>query len=169
MSNIEIFTEEQLDEEMLGLITEYEKALSLLENEYKMLSSRQDKFPHKFVATIDFEDFVILASQCKHKSISLMKNSMAISGRIESDMDYIESLIRMHLADLFLKDKFDRVTDVLRESYIKSNKNIKKLKKLKKEIISFPDVSEKLVRAFEGDEVNCRKFLDMKNKLRGLQ
>jgi uncharacterized protein YaaR (DUF327 family) len=165
----EIVTEKQLNEELSKFVAEYAKASKLLEDEFDFLYEEHEKFPKKYSDKDDFENFLLLASSLKHRSIKFMKNSMAIEGRITSDFEYFESMLKIHLADTFLNDKgFDKVTDQLRTSYTNSNKNMKEIKKYKSAIKSFVEIAEKMVRAFDADEVDCRKFLDMKNKLRGL-
>lgn len=165
----DIVTEKQMNEQLLVFVNEYQKASKLLEDEFEFLYKEHDKFPKKYSDKDDFENFLLLASSLKHRSIRFMKSAMSIDGRISSDLDYFESMLTIHLADTFLEDKgFDKVTDKLRVYYVNSNKNIKELRKYKSSISSFVDIAEKMVRAFDADEVDCRKFLDMKNKLRGL-
>lgn len=165
----EIYTEKDLNDELIALHTEFMTGKNLIEKEYTKLENLYDTFPKNFSAKVDFEDFLIKSSICKHQAISLMKNSMALYGRIECDLDYYESIIKIYLAGDFLKNKgFDRITDTLRDSYISSNKNIIALRKIKKEFKTFEESSEKLIRLYEGAEINCRKFVEMKNKLKGL-
>ncbi len=161
-------TEAELNEEFKKLIEKYVEGYKLMEKEYKTMLEQQKKFPKKFAEKEDFEDLVILASQLKHSSIQLNKNCTALLGSIDIDIDYLESHIVLYFAEDFLKDKFDKVTDQMRKHVLNNKKEMRVLKKNKIHLQALQEAAEKLVRAFEGDEVNCRKFLDLKNKLRGL-
>lgn len=168
-----IQSEKQLLELLKKQIDHFAEASKLIEAEMKSLEARQKKFPEKYLQKANegnYEDLLIQAAQLKHKSILLNRNVAGIYVAIDSEIDYYESQILLYFAEYFLKEKgFDKITDLLRNSYLKSSKELKKLKILKGRIQGNQKASEQLVRAFESDEVNFRKFLDMKNKLRGLQ
>lgn len=157
-----------ITEEITKLFNKYKEGYKVIEEEYKNLVKKQDNLPKKFVTHYDFEDSVILASQLKHRSIQLFKNSMALYGSVKLDIDYIDAQLRLYVVEDFLRDKYDKVTDAARNAYVNSFKGTRELGKLKVKLESIQDAADKLVRAFEGDEVNCRKFLEMKNKLKGL-
>lgn len=157
-----------ITEEITKLFNKYKEGYKVIEEEYKNLVKKQDNLPKKFVTNYDFEDSVILASQLKHRSIQLFKNSMALYGSVKLDIDYIDAQLRLYVVEDFLRDKYDKVTDAARNAYVNSFKGTRELGKLKVKLESIQDAADKLVRAFEGDEVNCRKFLEMKNKLKGL-
>lgn len=161
-------SEASFKDEMKKLIDQYSKAEEFLRKEFDLLSKQQEKLPQKFSQHEDFEDFVILASECKHRSIRLLRHALAASGTLGADMDYVVGHLRLYIAEDFLKQHVDKVTDLLRNSYISSNKSVRALIVLQSKIDAFTEVSEKLVRAFEGDEVNCRKFMELRNKLKGL-
>lgn len=167
-----IQSEKQLVEILTKQIEHFTAAAKLIETEMKNLEKKQQSFPLKYLEKANegnYEDLLIQASQLKHKSISLHRNVSGIEVSLDTEIGYFEAQILLYFAEFFLKDKgFDKVTDLLRNSYLKSSKELKKLKNLQGKILANKKASEQLVRAFESDEVNFRKFLDMKNKLRGL-
>ena len=167
-----IQTEKQLTEVLTKDITGFEEALTILNKQLKGLELRKQKFPEKYLkkaADGNYEDLLILASQLKHDSISLHRNTTGMFVKISAELEYYESQILLYFAEEFLKDKgFDKVTDLLRNSYISSNKELKKLKIIKGKYKALEKSAEQLVRAFENDEFNFRKFMDMSNKLKGL-
>ncbi len=168
-----IQNEKQLIEMLQKEIATFEEAFKIIDKELKSLENKQQKFPEKYIAKAtegDYEDLLILASQLKHKSIALSRNITGVFVALDAELDYFESQILLYYAEHFLKEKgFDKITDLLRNSYLSSNKELKKLKILKGKFKAHEKSAEQLVRAFESDEVNFRKFLDMKNKLKGLQ
>ena len=168
-----IQNEKQLQELLQKQITTFEEAFKIINKEIRILEEKKAKFPEKYLAKAtegNYEDLLILASQLKHKSISLSRNITGVYVAVDAELDYFESQILLYFAEYFLKEKgFDKITDLLRNSYLSSNRELKKLKVLKGKLKAVEKSAESLVRAFESDEVNFRKFLDMKNKLRGLQ
>jgi hypothetical protein len=167
-----ILTEKDLIESLKKSLENYSEGYKILEKEYKNLEEQQRKFPEKYLSRAtegNYEDLLILASQLKHRSIKINRNSTGILVNLDTDLDYYEAQILLFFAETFLKEKgFDKVTDLLRNSYLSSNKEIKKMRSLKGRVKALKDSAESLVRAFESDEVNFRKFLDMKNKLKGM-
>ena len=157
-----------ISEEIAKLYGKYKEGYKVIEEEYKVLIKKQDNLPQKFVTHYDFESSVILASQLKHRAIQLFKNSMGLYGSVAIDLDYIDAQLRLYVVEDYLRDKYDKITDASRNAYVISFKGNRELMKLKKKLEAVQDAADKLVRAFEGDEVNCRKFLEMKNKLKGL-
>lgn len=168
-----IQNEKQLLELLVKEITTFEEAYKIVDRELKSLEIRQQKFPEKYITKAtegDYENLLILASQLKHKSITLSRNITGVMVALIAELEYYEAQILLYFAEYFLKEKgFDKITDLLRNSYISSSKELKKLNVLKGKLKALEKSAEQLVRAFESDEVNFRKFLDMKNKLKGLQ
>lgn len=156
------------EEELRKMVDTYKEGLKVIESEYQILLKQQDKLPKKFIISYDFEDALILASQLKHRSIQMLKNSTGLYEAAKIDVDYLESQLLLNVADEFLRDKFDKITDNLRRAFVSSHKGLKSLLKVKGKLMALQEASEKLVRAFESDEVNCRKFVEMKNKLKGM-
>lgn len=161
-------TEIEFNEEITKLITRYDEGQKLMDKEYKVLLEQQKRLPRKFAEKEDFEDYVILASQLKHRAIQLNKNTTALLGALDIDIDYFEAHFILYSVEDFLRDKFDKITDQMRKYALNNKKEIRNIRKIKARISPIQEAAEKLVRAFESDEVNCRKFLDLKNKLRGL-
>ena len=162
-------SEQQLDQEIEKMLAHYIQAEKILQREFDKLKEQQSKFPKKFSEKEDFEDYIILASQCKHQSIVLFKQSIAMESSIDADYEYLAAQSIFYTAEDFLKDKgFDKPTEALRKNYLSSKKGLKKIIKLMGNLKSIKEAAELLPRAFEADEVNFRKFLDLKNKLRGL-
>jgi hypothetical protein len=167
-----ILSEKDLLEALGKSLTNYIEGYKLLEKEVKSLEDHQQKFPAKYLTKAsegNYEDLLILASQLKHRSIKLNRNAAGLLVNTDTDLDYYEAQILLYFAEPFLKDKgFDKITDLLRNSYLSSSKEIKKLRVVKGKLKAVMESAESLVRAFESDEVNFRKFMDMKNKLRGI-
>lgn len=161
-------TDKEVTEEIKALLVRYKQGQDILDKELALLNTQREKLPKKFSEKEDFEDFLILASQLKHRAITLQRSSTSMSGTIDIDYDYIYAQLLLYSAEDFLKDKFDKVTDKLRDQYVNSKKDLKALLKIRVKIRAVEGSAAQLVRAFESDEVNCRKFLDLKNKLKGL-
>lgn len=161
-------TDKEVTEEIKALYARYKQGQEILEKELTQLNTQREKLPKKFSEKEDFEDSLILSSQLKHRSITLQRNATSISGTLDIDYDYIYAHLLLYSAEDFLKDKFDKVTDKLRDQYVNSKKDLKALLKVRVKIRAVEDSAAQLVRAFESDEVNCRKFLDLKNKLKGI-
>lgn len=164
----DVLTERELDEYLKKVVDLYKKGLETLKKESESLSKISQKLPKKFQDEENFDDAIIIASEGKHKAIELLRNSLTLYTNIESDLEYIEAQILIYKADDILKDKFDKITDILRKSLVASKKEIRQINKLKGELKALNITSEKLVRAFEGDEFNHRGFFNLKNKIKGL-
>lgn len=167
-----ILTEKDLLDSITKSLANYMEGYKLLDKEYQNMEAQQRKFPEKYLKRAEegnYEDLLILASQLKHKAIKINRNATGVLVNLDADLDYYEAQILLYHAEVFLKEKgFDKITDLLRNSYLSSSREIKKLRVYKGRLKALKDSAESLVRAFESDEVNFRKFLDMKNKLKGI-
>lgn len=167
-----ILTEKDLLEVLRKSLANYVEGYKLLDKEYKTLETKQKQFPVKYLVKAsegNYEDLLILAAQLKHQSIKINRNATGLLVNLVTDLDYYESQMLLYFAEIFLKEKgFDKVTDLLRNSYLSSSKEIKKLRALKGKVKAIVDSAEDLIRAFESDEVNFRKFMEMNNKLKGI-
>lgn len=164
-------TEKDLISYLSKVIAHYTTALNSLEKNYKDGEEAKATFPEKYISSKDedYENLLILAANLKHQMVSLNKMAMGIYSSVSIELDYNEAQILLNHSELALKQKgFDKITDTLRQSYLSSSKEIKKIRVLKGKIRAVMEASDDLIKAFESDEVNFRKFLDMKNKLRGL-
>lgn len=161
-------TKEELDKELSAISARYKTLFKTLELKHKKLDSAHEGFPKTFLSETKYEDFVLQASQLKHESIQLLREALALSSSCKTDYEYLESQLKLYSADSFLKDKFDKVTEGLRDSFVKGNPHMRVLKKSLSGLESLAITSEKLVRSFEADEVNFRKFHQVKGSITGL-
>ena len=161
--------EQEVNTEMDSATKSYELMEKTLMGSFKQLQANQGQLPKKFIGQDDdYEDFVLQSADSKHKAIELWRDSLGSYESLSADLDYFTAQLKLYVAESFLSEHgFDRATDALRDSFVKSNKKIKELIKLKGKLESLSGASERLVRAFESDEVNCRRLLERKNKLTG--
>lgn len=149
------------------LYSEYKKMDSFLKKDYDELIKIKETFPVRLVESEDFEDLLIKASNAKFKAIVLVRKLTGLYSEIEYELDFIISNFKLYIADDALSDKFDKITEGLREAYVNSKSDLIDLKELKKSIEVFADSAEKLVKMFDSDEVNFRRIAEKKNKLLG--
>lgn len=142
----------------------------ILIKEYKNLQKEQGKLPKHYTDNNqDFEDHILAAANAKHQAIELYRSSLTAYDSISADLDYFSAQLKLYLAESFLQEHgFDRPTDSLRESFVKSNATIKDLIKVQGKLESLSGATERLVKAFENDETNCRRLLERKTKYQGL-
>jgi hypothetical protein len=159
----------EIKKEMKALLSSYRDGESLMSKRVDDLIVEQEKFPKKFSgSTEDYEDYILLASQCKHHAISLFRDLTALYESINTDFNYFSSQLKLYLAESFLSDHgFDKPTESLREAYVSSDETIRDFSKVKARIKANANASEKLVKAFESDETNYRRLLERQTKLTG--
>lgn len=161
-------TKAELDTELAKISAEYKTLFQTLEKKHKALDSVHEKFPKTFLKDTKYEDLVLVASRHKHEAIQLLREVLAVAGACKTDSEYLDGQMRLYSADTFLKEVFDKVTDSLRNSFVNSNPHMRKLKKALKGLESLSITAEKLVRAFEADEVNFRRFHQVQGNITGL-
>lgn len=152
-----------LDKEILKIENEYRKIYETVLAKHKRLEALHEDFPVKFIKDEKYEDLVLQAANYKHQTIQLMREATAIAGNCKADYEYLEGQLKLYSADTFLREKFDKVTDSLRNSFVKSKKPVRNILKILKGVEAIQNASEKLVRAFEMDEVNFRRFHAIQN------
>lgn len=142
----------------------------VLMKEYKNLQKEQGKLPKTYTNNDqDFEDHILAAANAKHQAIELYRSSLTAYDSICADLDYFSAQLKLYLAESFLQEHgFDRPTDNLRESFVKSNATIKDLTKVQGKLEALSSATDKLVKAFENDETNCRRLLERKTKYLGM-
>jgi hypothetical protein len=162
--------EVEYTKEMTESLRLYKESYSQLFKVYEDLRKEHGSLPQKFVGRKDdYEDHILKAANCKHKSIELWRDSAGMFESLVADLEFFEASFQLYLADSFLQDHgFERATDKLRESYVKTNPLIKDLIKEKGKLKSLAGASEKLVKAFENDETNCRRLLERQTKYVGI-
>ena len=162
--------EAEYKKEMEDSLNLYKAAYFDLFKVYEALRKEHGTLPQVFIGRKEnYEDHILKAAGCKHKSIELWRDSNGMFESLIADLDFFEANIQLYLADEFLQTHgFDRATDKLRESYVKTNPLIKDLIKEKGKLKSLAGASEKLVKAFENDETNCRRLLERQTKYVGI-
>lgn len=160
----------QIKLEIKNLLSEYSKMEKFLANKLDSLISEQEKFPKQFSGKLeDYEDYILLASQCKHNSISLSKDMIAIYESMNSDYNYFASQMKLYLAESFLQEHgFDKPTEALRDAYVAADDGLRDFLKVKGRFKALTNASEKLVKAFESDETNYRRLLERQTRLTGI-
>jgi hypothetical protein len=141
--------------------------------EYQRLQTEQKKMPLKFSPknkdNENYEDHLLTAARHKHEAIELFRTTSATSDAIRADIDHISAHIELYEAKEALELMgWDKVTEGLRETFVKANTELHKLLKVKGDLKALFESAEFLVKAFEGDETNCRRLLERQNKLTGL-
>jgi hypothetical protein len=164
--------DQQIDIDLeLQVATQTYKVLhNTLFKNYEDLRKEQQKFPSRFVAkNEDYENHLLKAAELKHKSIELFRDASATSDALRADFDHLEAHMKIYGAKDFLEQMgFDKITESMRDNYVKLSPDILDLIKVKAELDALFEASERLVKAFEGDETNCRRLLERQNKLTGL-
>jgi polyribonucleotide nucleotidyltransferase len=160
--------EAEINKEMAELIKSYNEIYTKLLKATKDLNKIRDKFPKKFLESEEYEDLVIMASQAKYKSIDYKRIGIAQFTAIDADIKYYTAQLQLNVADGYLSTKFEKVTDKLRDSYVRSNVNIHKLSKLKGKIESLKEQTSDMVRQFTNDEFNFKTFMDRVHKIKGI-
>jgi hypothetical protein len=161
----------EIKNEMTVGINSYQEMFNTLKITYLKLKDKHGSIPEKFIGREkdDWEDHILLAANAKHLTIELWRDSSGSFESISADIDYFEANIVIHIADAFLTEHgFDRSTDKLRESFVKTNPLMRDLLKLQGQLKALSSASEKLVKAFENDETNCRRLLERQTKYNGL-
>jgi len=160
----------EIKSEIKTLLAEYSNMEVFLGKRLDSLILEQDKFPKQFSGELeDYEDHILLASQCKHKAISLSKDLIALFEAMISDYNYFSSQMKLYLAESFLQEHgFDKPTEALRDAYVSADENLRDFLKIKGKMKALSNAAEKLVKAFESDETNYRRLLERQTRLTGI-
>jgi hypothetical protein len=162
--------DEDINKDLLISREAYAEVYREILKRYKQLQKDQKTLPSKFVQSEDFENHLLNAADLKHRAIEVWRDALACFDSIKADYDFYSSHMTLYDAESFLKERgFDRITDKLREAYVNANKDMNELTKEVGNIDALSQATERLVRAFESDETNCRRLLERKNKLIGIQ
>jgi hypothetical protein len=157
--------------ELLVANQTYEEVYAKLFKEFKKLQNEQKDLPIDFTGKHEeYENHLLKAAGLKHKSIEVWRDSLASIESINYDTTFYSAQFKLFEAESFLKEHgFDKITDALREAVVNGDEDMNKLFKIKGNIDSLAKATERLVRAFESDETNCRRLLERQNKLLGIQ
>lgn len=160
----------EIKKEMKTLLFSYLEGESLMSKKIDSLIIEQEKFPKKFSGkTEDYEDYILMASQCKHQAIALFRDLTALYESINTDFNYFSSQLKLYLAESFLSEHgFDKPTESLREAYVSADDTIRNFSKVRAKIKANANAAEKLVKAFESDETNYRRLLERQTRLTGI-
>lgn len=167
----QVMTEHETLKFIADLLERYKKVEFQLKNEYENLMKVKNKFPKKYIDSkeIDYENHMIEAAGAKHESIVVARRFAGFASELKIELEYFEALFKIELADSALALKFEKITEGLRDAYVLTKKEIKELKLLSSNVESFSKSADKLVKAFESDEINFRRLADKHNKMQGFQ
>lgn len=150
-----------------SLFEKYKEFDKRLKEDYQKLIKLKESFPVKYIESEDFEDLVLKASNAKFNAILLARKSNGLSSEIKYELEYLVSVFKLNIADEALSEKFDKITEGLRDAYVSSKKELKNLKKLSENVDIFAESSERLIRMFDSDEINFRRMAEKKNRMMG--
>jgi len=149
------------------LLEQYQKINKTLKEDYNKLIKLKEGFPVQYIENTDFEDLILKASNAKFQAILLARKINGFSSEVQYEVDYLISIFKINIADEALSEKFDKITEGLRDAYVNSKKQLKNIRKLNDSIQVFADSSEKLIRMFDSDEINFRRMAEKKNRMMG--
>lgn len=137
-----------------------------LDSKHEVLSQIKDQFPESYDPKADLESSLLLAGSAKHKAIQLWRAAMKAHGMILKDCEYFTAELKLNTSEEALKDKgFTRITDTLRDTFVSNHGGLLELTLISEELRSHSKCAEALARAFEGDENNFRRILDIRARV----
>jgi hypothetical protein len=146
----------------------YTEMYAALDGSFKELQEAQFQFPQAFVDSEKFEEWTLIAANCKHRALDLSRRCVALNSSVDIDGGLLTANVLLNEAEAFLKDRgFERATDSLREAVVSHNKDLAEFMKLKGRIKALFEAAGRLHRAFETDETNFRVFAGYKNRASG--
>lgn len=166
-----VLTEHEALEMIKDLLKLYEKTYQKeMKGQYDALLKIKEGFPTKFVdqKDEDYETHMLEAANAKHESIVSARRFTGIASEVALEIEYFESLFKIELADSALSLKFEKITEGLRDAYVKTKKELKDLKSFHQKMSNYAKSADRLVRAFESDEINFRRLADKHNKMHGI-
>lgn len=141
-----------------------------INKDYDALVAIKKDFPQKYIMKDDFEDLMIKSSQAKHLALTTNKLAMGLSEELEIKLEFYKAHIQIYIVDDELKGKnFTKITDSLRESYIKTHKEIAEFEIMGSRFQTLVSSLDKLFKMFESDEINFRRFLEKKDQMKGMK
>lgn len=143
-----------------------------LSKEYGHLVKEKESFPSSYLrekGEHDFEDLMLKAASYKFKAITLARKYNGLAADIKVELEFVRANFKLNISEEALKTKFEKITEGLRDAYVISKLEIKSLTKLNDRVQNFADSAEKLIKSFDGDEINFRRLADKKNKIMGFQ
>lgn len=149
------------------LYTTYNEMETKLRSEYNKLVTLKETFPVKYIEKDEFEDLVLKAAAAKFHAIVVVRKLTGLSSEIDYELSYLISNMKLYIADDALSEKFDKITEGLRDAYVNSKTELKDLAKLKDKVEILADSAEKMVKMFDSDEINFRRMAEKKHKMMG--
>lgn len=141
-----------------------------INKDYESLSVLKKEFPRNYVLKDDFEDLLLKASQAKHFALTTNKLAMGLSEELGTKYKFFRAHFEIFIADDELKARnFSKITDSLRDSYIRTHKEMTDFEIMAGRYETLVSALDKLFKMFESDEINFRRFLEKKDKLMGLK
>jgi hypothetical protein len=110
---------------------------------------------------------MLQAASVKFEAIVMARRYSGLAADMAVELEFVRANFKLNIADDALSEKFEKITEGLRDAYVISKLEIKELTKLNDRVNNHADSAEKLIKAFDGDEINFRRIADRKNKLGG--
>jgi hypothetical protein len=125
--------------------------------------------PIEFSSDHEYEDHMIQLAHLKHGAIKLANAAVKLHGSAKSDLAHYSARLKLDHAEEGLRDRgFDRVTEALRDSFCDVHGGLARLSKMAAELDGLAKTTLHLIKAFESDEQNIKKLMELKNTLKGL-
>ena len=142
------------------LVEQYKGLEGGLRKEYKELIKIKEGFPARYLDKSEFEDLVLKASAAKFRAAQVARKLSGLASEAEYELDFLVANFKLYISDDALSEKFDKITEGLRDAYVNSKIELKELGKLVSRVKIFADSAEKMIRQFDSDEINFRRLLD---------
>jgi len=164
-------TEQDIIDDLQKFLKSYTEMFNTIKkNKYEPIMQIKQGFPIKYLQDSNYDDLTLQASDAKHRAIELEKILQGLNDDMKIEIESAEANLVLYFAPQFLKDLgFDKPTSDMIGRYL-NNENLKVLKDLKKLhnlVDKLGTSAERLIRAFEADEVNFRRIMDKQTKLIG--
>lgn len=141
------------------LIEKYKKFEENLRKDYDELIKVKESFPVRYFEKEEFEDLVLRASNAKFKAAVVARQLGGLASESKYEFEYMIANFKLYISDEALSEKFDKITEGLRDAYVNSKVDLKVLRQLTARVAILADSAEKLIRMFETDETNFRRLL----------
>lgn len=110
-----------------------------------------------------YEDIILLTSNGRFEASTSFKKAILVNGQLDKYEKYYSKKLKIEGAEDFLQGKVANVTESMKNAYVDSHKGLLKLRLLCAEAKSLDDSFSNLIKQFEYDIGNFRRFYEKNN------
>lgn len=120
----------------------------------------QNRLGHDDLTEYFYENIILLSTQGRRDAVSTYKKAIIVNAQLKKYLKFYSKKLLLEGAEDFFKGKVTNVTETMKKSYVESHDGILELDLLVGESDSLESATLQLIKQFEYDIGNFRRFYD---------